>query len=124
VSQSTRRVPATPALRAVYDYFIKPLQRHISAGASSSIFTESIYTFFNAHFREVRFCKALVTFELPGKLVTAAPKVTRQVRRGDPLIVRRDVRTPDYNEVEFKDQQYILSAAQWRVVESRLELVC
>lgn len=120
-----RRVDYTDAIKQIYRGFIKPFALRWAGERwqSRSITTAASY-FFNAPVRSVDWCVAKHAFKMPGALKNSRQRVDRHIKKGDPVIVRRDERTPDVVEVTLgEDTILILTNPQYVSIKDHLKVV-
>ncbi len=124
-----RRLGATVAGRGIYKLFVKPFLDAYNLKEHQTSFKEGIEAFFNVEQRPIMWCKALEAFKIPGEM-WASPsepykKIVgtgdRLVHRGGVVVVRQDLTVKDKNEIEFKDQVFVLTDAQFAVIKEKLK---
>jgi hypothetical protein len=129
---------ANPYIQKIYEWFIRPLAMTVEhsnySGEEEEIkLPERIRVVFGTGMREVFFCRANCAFRLPGgvwrnlstpsDIVYGDVMTRRLVRKGDPLVYRRDSRTPERCEVEFSEQVFVMTEAEFNVVREKLEIL-
>lgn len=124
------RLYSTPAAIALYRGFVRPFMDAFTfSDIERTRWIEGIEKFFNIDSRRIVWCRAKESFYIPGPMwaTTSQPynKIPgvgrRYVNVGAALYVRQDTERPDFNEVEFDNQVFVLTDAQLRVVEEKLE---
>ena len=124
-----RSVKYTESIKRIYSGFIKPLINSIATGAMLNDSTrEDTYAtvmryFFRYDWRTVLACRAKRSFLLPGHWRGGPTTNERGVSPGDILFVRFDEAQKEVVDVEFKEQEFRLLEAHWRVVKDNLEVI-
>lgn len=119
--RAPNKIKDTPALTALYDYFVKPFLRDYHLHLEQFETQEGYEAFFSVNERATLWCICHTSFTMPGDswLDTSHPYNVvkgvpgrRYVKPGDGVVVRLDKRLPDRNEVEFDEQVFVLTRAQ------------
>lgn len=126
-----RRFYAAP-VRALFEHILKPIAQAFVIPDRDGTFDKGLRMLFNVDNREVWFCKVKVDFVMPGDswatLRSPHPVVRglgkRQIKKGDPVVVRVDVLMPErFCEIEHNEMIYVLTHAQWTIIEPKMEYI-
>lgn len=126
-----RRIGQTTSSKALYQWFVKPFLKEYTLPADASHWKEGLLAFFNVDRRPIVWARAKEAFKMPGQMWSSQSQPyklvegtgDRVVYRGAPLIVRRDLTAPDRNEIEFREQVFVLTEAQYNVIREKLEVI-
>lgn len=123
------------SIRQFYRLFIEPFTKAYSFSEDQheeeDIPRLGVEAFFGVEFRSVLWARARSKFEMPGAVWDSLDKPhiiyaaggRRNVNKGDELIVREDIRTPDRTDIEFDGQVFMLTAAQYQVIKPKIERI-
>ena len=124
-----RRLGATVAGRGIYKLFVKPFLNQYTLHHGQNSFKEGLEAFFNVNSRPIIWCRAQEAFKMPGEMWASSSQPykkvigtgDRLVHRGSVVVVRRDLTVKDKNEIEYKDQVFVLTDAQYEVIKEKLK---
>lgn len=127
-NRKSPRLEATPALKDIYNFFVKPFERAYCSQWHENTFSETVEAFFNTQSRNLSFCKASMSFTMPGGMWRAENRPyelirgtgRRHIKTGDALVVRTDEATPNRCELEFDEQIFVLTKAEFDVIKTKL----
>ena len=126
-----RFIPRNGIDHQFYNLFLKPFMRNYVFTDGQNHFSEGIKAFFGAHYRSVYWCRATQPFELPGWIWRTPddPSIrypaggNRRVTKGNQLVIREDLRTPNRIDIEFKNQVFMLKKSQWDVIQEKIQRI-
>lgn len=119
-------------IKAIFDLFIKPILKQFHYKDEEMEMREGINWFFNSNSRSLYFCKAKESFSMPGRMwkslshpgiLVPGTSWGRYVEKGARLVTREDDTMPDRNEIEFNGNMFVLTKAEWNVIEPKLERI-
>jgi hypothetical protein len=124
-----RRIRGTVASRGIFKLFVKPFLKHFALPEEHSAWKQGIEAFFNVNERPIMWCKATETFKLPGEMWVNQSQPTKRiagtgnriVTRGAPLVVRLDLTVSNKNEIEFREQVFVLTDAEYNAIKDKLK---
>lgn len=130
-TRKPRIIGTTPASDMLYRLFIRPFTEQYTVAAADSRIKTALHAFFGIHYRSIFWCRALADFTIPGKKWESESRPykhisgegNRKVRRGNAIIVREDIRTPDVYEIEFRDQMFVLTKSQFKSIEDYIKKI-
>lgn len=120
-------VPYTDAIKTIKNWFIEPFIRGLEMDRYSMDWETGVRHFFSSETREIGIYRAMEPLQMPGKRQTEVPAFyvvgegRRQVKIGQTLLARIDEQMPDRVDVEYDEQVFLLSAAEWQFVSEKLK---
>lgn len=125
-----RKMGPTLATRGIYKLFIKPFLNNYTL-VEGQTFKDGIDAFFNVSQRPVLWCRALDAFKIPGVMWESSSQPyrridgtgNRMVAKGDSFILRQDLTVADKHEIEFKEQHFVLTDAQYEVIKDKIKAI-
>jgi len=125
-----RRIGSTVASRGIYKLFVKPFIEAMHFNEEQSKFKEGIDAFFSVNDRPITWCKAIETFKLPGDMWATQSQPYKHIKgtgnrivtKGAALILRQDLRN-ERHEIEFKDQSFVLTNAEFEVIKDKIKAI-
>jgi len=130
-TKKPRRTVYGNAIKAIFLKFVKPLAERVTSDTELP-FDYGLKHVFSCQTRQVWFAKAVRSFRMPGKtwkgedhrkLITGVGN--RQIKKGEPFVVRFDTMMHNRCEVESTNQNiiFVMTHAQWTVIKEHLEFI-
>ncbi len=129
--RSPNKIKPSRATHGFWKFFLKPFTEAYNYSVNHSSEVEGYEAFFNVNKRRVTYCKARVAFKMPGRLwrTQSTPFVCiegtgrRYVKRDEAFVLRIDVERPEQVEIEFDEQVFVLTPAQYDAISEYVRLI-
>ena len=128
--RAPNKLKSTESIQELFDGYLKPFLDHYTLHHEQRRMKEGAEAFFSVASRPVTWCKSREAFKMPGTMWVDTSHPTalidgvgrRYVKPESELIVRLDEQRPDHNEIEFDEQVFVLTDAEFFTIRDHLRI--